>query len=88
MLGFPKRPAPVVARAPAVNPDHDDRALFSVYRADAIARDVEQRRAEGRGAHPQHDALLAEALARGWAAVAAGLWKPGDVTRLQARLEG
>lgn len=77
-----------IARAPVFNPTEDQQVVFAQYRADAIAREVEQRRAMGRPAHPEHDRIVAEAMSYGWMLVAATKWTLDNVRALQARLIG
>lgn len=75
-----------VARAATFNPTDDQQIIFAAYRIDAIAREIEQRRAERREAHPEHDQIVAEAMCYGWMLVKAGKWKREDIASLQLRL--
>lgn len=56
------------------------------YRAFAIARDIEQRREEGRDKNRDHDAMVAEAMSLGYALVAVNKWTHEEVQALWSRL--
>jgi hypothetical protein len=76
------------ARPFSLNPSASEAMKFAAYRADAIARDHEQRLAEGRERHPEFTKMRAEAMQHAYALVGAGLWADEDVAQLTARLEG
>lgn len=57
------------------------------YRADALARDIEQRRTEG-SQRTDHSEAVAQALAHAYALLAAGEWTEDEVDSLSARLKG
>lgn len=80
MVGIPA----VTSQPIVVNPSPDEQ--WAAYRADAIARDIEQRVAEGRPRHPQYDQLVAEAKMYGAKLVAARVWTAEQLTALEARL--
>lgn len=75
-----------IARSANFNPTDDQQIVFAAYRADAIAREVEQRRETGMR-HAEHDKIVAEAMAYGWMLVGAGEWTPENVQALQRRLK-
>jgi hypothetical protein len=79
--------AAVVTQGPVINPDSGD-VYYAEYRADAIARCIEQRRAEGVDLHPEHTQLFSEAMTYGWRLVQAGKWTTDQVETLRKRLEG
>ena len=81
-------PVAAVAVAPIViNPTNEQAVKHAAYRADAIARDIEQRRAAGE-TRPDHDRMVAQALSHAHGLVAAGKWTDADVKKLEARLRG
>jgi hypothetical protein len=75
-----------LARAPTFNPNDEQQVVFAEYRADAIAREIEQRREDGREAHPEHDQIVAEAMSYAWMLVKAGKWTTEHVSALALRL--
>ena len=75
-----------IARAPVFNPNDDQQIQFAAYRADAIAREIEQRRSETRQPHPEHDQIVAEAMSYAWMLVKAGKWTRENVDALARRL--
>jgi hypothetical protein len=78
----------VVVNAPLINASDDDSLKAAAYRADAIAREIEQRLAEAREAHPDQDKMIAEAMAHAWRLVASSKWTREHVASLEARLLG
>lgn len=78
----------VPASPPVFNPSRTDEVEFAEYRANAIARDVEQRREDGREQHQQHDQIIGEAMAYAWMLQAAGRWTRNQVIELEKRLWG
>lgn len=77
--------AQVVANPPVFNPLPNDHE-HSAYRADAIARDIEQRREEGRGPNVDHDKMVAEAMSHAWSLHGIGKWTQQDIDALKTRL--
>jgi hypothetical protein len=75
-----------VAQAPVFNPSDDEHLKFAHYRADAIARELEQRAAERREPHPEQERMVGEAMELGWRLVRAGRWTSRDCHALHARL--
>lgn len=71
-----------------VNPGDAEQVRFAAYRADAIARDHEQRRAEGRARHPEFDRMRGEAMMYAHMLVQAGKWGAAEVALLEERLRG
>jgi hypothetical protein len=82
------RQSGLAARPVVIDPAPDEAQAIAAYRAGAIARDHEQRKAEGREKHPEIARMRAEAMMHAYALVGAGLWNDEDVARLAARLEG
>lgn len=78
----------VVAQAPLFNPSDEDHLKAAAYRADAIARDFEQRRSEAREAHPDQLQMVGEAMSHAWRLFGAGKWTREDVSGLANRLRG
>ena len=70
-----------------VNPTSEQEISFAAYRADAIARDCEQRKAEGRERHPEYAAMRAEAMAYAWMLCRGGRWTEDHVRTLAERLK-
>lgn len=70
-----------------VNPTSEQEISFAAYRADAIARDCEQRKAEGRERHPEYAAMRAEAMAYAWMLCRGGRWTEDHVRTLSERLK-
>lgn len=70
-----------------VNPTSEQEIAFAAYRADAIARDCEQRKAEGRERHPEYAAMRAEAMAYAWMLCRGGRWTEDHVRTLAERLK-
>lgn len=81
--------APFVPRANpmTVNPTSEQEISFAFYRADAIARDNEQRRDEGRPQHPEYEQMKAEAMTYAWMLVRAGRYTEDHVRALAERLK-
>jgi hypothetical protein len=69
-----------------INPTDHENLLFAIYRADAIAREIEQRRAEYREQHPEHEKMQAEALMYAHLLIQAGQWNREHMLDLAARL--
>jgi hypothetical protein len=85
----PVEPFKVVANPPVIGTVPDEVSLATAhYRADAIAREIEQRRDEGRPLHDDHNTMVAEAMSHAWRLVGAGKWDRDYVAVLQARLMG
>jgi hypothetical protein len=82
-----KTTASLSASGVVLNPDADEALKFAAYRADAIARDHEQRREEGRDPHPEIKAMRAEAMSLAWDLVRAGVWTQEHVADIEARLK-
>lgn len=78
----------VVANAPIFNANDEQHLAGAAYRADAIARGVEQRREEGTDPHPEYDQIFGEAMSHAWKLFGAGKWTRDDVFNLEARLMG
>ena len=74
-------PLPIV-----LNPDIESNLKFAAYRLDAIARDTEQRVAEGRPRHKEHSALCAEARMYAHMLMAANRFTNLDMENLERRL--
>lgn len=81
----PAAPA-IVAQPIEVNPGDHAQTRFAMYRADAIARDHEQRVAEGRPRHPEFAKVKAEAMMYAHMLLAGGHWAKSDLDALEARL--
>lgn len=75
----------IASQGPLINAAGDDELAAAAYRADAIAREIEQRREEGRPEHPDHHQMVCEAMAHAWRLVGAGKWTRQHVNELEAR---
>jgi hypothetical protein len=83
----PSAPAVGLTALPIeVNPCDHAQARFAMYRADAIARDHEQRLAEGRPQHPEWYRMKAEAMMHAHMLLAGGHWARSDLDALERRL--
>lgn len=69
-----------------IDPSPEQDLEFASYRADAIARDIEQRRAEGRQEHPDKDIMIAEAMGYGYMLIQHGKWTQDKLASLEGRL--
>lgn len=78
----------VPATAPIFNPSQTEHVEIAEYRANAIARDIEQRREEGRESHAQEDQIMCEAMSYAWMLMNAGRWSRAQVIELEKRLWG
>lgn len=81
---MPEPPKPAVN----INPTDEHQQVYAEYRADTIARDIEQRREECREPHPEHNQIVAEAMLYAWILVRGGKWTADDIAALQQRLSG
>lgn len=87
----PPAPPPVApeafvmsAKAPVFNPSDAEQIFFAEYRADAIAREIEQR--DRSNPHPDEQKMVAEAMAYAWMLKGAGRWSARQVHDLEIRL--
>lgn len=80
--------AATVARPVVLNPTVDQATEFALYRSDAIARDIEQRRTARLPQNKDHDAMVHEALAYGHALVGAKVWVDAQFKSLERRVKG
>jgi hypothetical protein len=78
--------AQVLAAPIVVNPTDEEGLKFAEYRADAIARDIEQRKNEERELHPEHDQMVAEAMMYGHMLVQAKKWTLEHIEALKDRV--
>jgi hypothetical protein len=76
----------VVVNAPLFNPTDDDHYTAIAYRADAIARALEQRLERGDDQHDDHHQMVAEAMEHGWRLVRYGKWAIVHLQSLADRL--
>lgn len=76
------------AAAPVVfNPAVEESLEFANYRADAIARCIEQRRGEMMPRHPDHDMMVGEAMSYAYMLVQHGKWAREKLEELATRLK-
>ncbi len=90
LFGRPKeipKQVGMVPQAPILNPSSDNSVEFGRYRADAIAREIEQRRNDKQPQHPEHDFIVGEAMAYAWLQFGRS-WTLNDVKAFQARIFG
>ncbi len=80
--------AQVIAPPIVVNPTDRKQLDFAEYRSGAILRDRQQREDEGREAHPEHDALTAEARLYANMLVQAGRWTEAKYKEFEVKLLG
>lgn len=80
------RAGAIVAQPIEVNPSDHASARFAAYRADAIARDHEQRVATGAPKHPEFARLKAEAMMYAHLLLAGGHWAKAELDALERRL--
>jgi len=79
--------APIVAQPIVVNPTPAQDAGFAAYRCDAICRDIEQRKAEGREKHREHSQIVGEAKMYAHSLQASAIWTEQQVADFVARLD-
>lgn len=79
--------APITAQPIVVNPNPAENQDFAAYRADAICREIEQRKQENRPLHPQHSQIVGEAKMYAHSLQAAGVWAEDRVASFIARLD-
>ena len=75
--------AAVVANPIVINPTDEQGLNFAEYRANAIARDREQRTER----HPEHDSMTSEAMMYAHMLVAAKMWSEAELKKLEERLK-
>lgn len=83
----PQVQAQIVTQGPVINPESGD-LRFAEYRADAIARCIEQRRDEGMPLHHEHPLLFSEAMAYAYRLMGCGAWTQEKFDAFRKRLEG
>jgi hypothetical protein len=84
---FKRKPTATIQAQPIViNPHSAAEHQFAAYRTDAIAREIEQRKAEKRERHPDHDAIVSEAKMYGHMLAAKGLITGDELAKLFSRL--